>query len=128
MIESKEGLLFVWPIRGHFLLLCCCRSTASWWQEKQCLDYFFKATKCVVGQAIRVFPYVSLLSECFGLFWLIIKKMMDSSQLIVIRGMSTMVLLISSCAQFLTLKVAVTLTLTLIVEIGTELRVVILHL
>ena len=39
-----------------------------------------------------------------------------------------MVLSISSCTQFLTLKVAVTLTLTLIVEIGAVLRGVILHL
>ena len=130
MIESKEGLLFVWPIRGHFLLLCCCLVDSNLAARKAVFGLFFKATKCVVGQAIRVFPYVCLSSECFGLFWLTIKKMMDSTQLIVIPGKSTMVLSISSCTQFLTLKVEVTLTLTvtLIAEIGAVLRGVVLNL
>ena len=39
-----------------------------------------------------------------------------------------MVLSISSCTQFLTLKVAVTLTLTLITEIGAVLRGIVLNL
>ena len=49
---------------------------------------FFKATiiLCVAGQAICFFPTVSLSSECFGLFWVVIKRMMDSVQLIVIGG------------------------------------------
>ena len=54
--------------------------------RKVLFGLFFKALKCVVGQAIRVLPYVSLSSECFGLFWLTIKKMNDSTQLIVICG------------------------------------------
>ena len=57
-------------------------------------------------------------------------KMTESTQLIVIRGRSTMALSISSCTQFLTLKVAVTLTLTvtLIADIGAVLRGVVSHL
>ena len=56
--------------------------------------------------------------------------MTESTQLIVIQGRSTMVLSISSCIQFQTLKVAVTLTLTvtLVAEIGAVLRGVILYL
>ena len=75
----------------------------------------FKATKRVVGQAIHVLPSMSLSSECFGLFWLMINKMIDSTQLIVS---------ISSWTRFLTLKVAVTLTLTvtLIAKIEAMLR------
>ena len=42
--------------------------------RKAVFGLFFKATKCVVGQAIRVFPFVSLSSECFGLFSLTIKN------------------------------------------------------
>ena len=42
--------------------------------RKAVFGLFFKAIKCVVGQAIYVFPYVSLSSECFGLFGLTIKK------------------------------------------------------
>ena len=64
--------------------------------------------------------------QVFRLVWLIIKRMMDSSQLTVIRGKSTMVLSISSGTQFLTLKVAV--TLTLIAEIAAVLTGVVLHL
>ena len=96
--------------------------------RKAVFGLFFKAAKCVVGQAIRAFPNVSLVSECIGLFWLTIKKVMDSTQLILICGKSTMVLSIRSCTQFLMLKVAVTLTLTLITEIGVMLRGVILYL
>ena len=95
--------------------------------RKAVFGLFFKAAKCVVGQAICAFPNVSLSSECFGLFWLTIKKMMDSTQLILIHGKSTMVLSISSCTQFLMLKVAVTPTLTLITEIGILLRGIVLY-
>ena len=92
--------------------------------RKAVFGLFFKATKCVVIQAIRVFPYVSLSSECFSLFLLTIIKITDNTQLTVIWGKSTMVLSISSCTQFLMLKVALTLmlTVTLIAEIGAVLR------
>ena len=54
--------------------------------------------------------------------------MTDSTQLIVNRGRNAMVLLISSCTQFLTLKVAVALTLILIAGIEAALRGVVLHI
>ena len=57
-----------------------------------------------------------------------IKKMVDSTQLIVIQGRITKVLSISSYTQFLKLKVALTLTVSLITDIGAVLRGVVLYL
>ena len=62
--------------------------------RKEVFGLLFKATKCVVGQVICVFPCVPF-ERVFRLVWLTIKEMTDSTQLIVIQVRSTMVLSIS---------------------------------
>ena len=128
MIKSKEGLLFVanqMELTPSLLFIIRHKLAA----RKQHLDCFSKQ-QMYSRLSDAHFIYMPLLSECFGLFWLTIRKMMANTQLIVIQGRSTMVLSISSCTQFLTLQVAVTLTLTvaLMAEIGAVLRGVILQL
>ena len=85
LYDTEQRRPFIWPIRGHFLL-CCSSFDSKLAAKKAVFGLFFKATKCVVCQTIRVLPNVSFWSKCFGLLWQTVKKMMDSTQLIVMEG------------------------------------------
>ena len=56
MIESEEDLLFVWPIRGHFLLFSCSSFDSKLPAREAVFGLFIKAAQCEVGQVILRFP------------------------------------------------------------------------
>ena len=111
MTESKEGLILCGKSEStsSFFVVVIRQQVAG---EKSSTWTVFQSNKtCTRPSKSRfslcvpfkqVFQFVSADDQ---------KKMTDSTQLIVIRGKCTMVLSISSCTKFLTLKVPVTLTI-----------------